>query len=246
MIKFKEIKEKSAKKNQKELNRVFYFSSKFSVHLSYIFINFGLSPNQVTFLFFLFGLGGALMLCSTAPWVVLVAYLLYRLHIIIDLCDGEVARFTKLFSLNGAYYDYMIHAVLYPLYFGMMCYGQFLEWNDHNFLLLAGFGVLIVSLTQAVKNNYFRAMLFDGKSIDEYKTKSKSKNSLTLKNQLYIIITDLLSFEGLFLGYILAILIDSKKFSYLLLIGFALSFTMMFLLKFYLFSKNGAYKSKVG
>ena len=151
------IKKKSLKKNQKDFQNNFYFSSKFSIYFTYIFVNLKISPNQVTFIFFLFGFLGAILLYFNTAFSIILSFIFYRLHVIIDLCDGEVARFTKLYSLNGTYYDYMIHSVLYPFWFASMGIAQYFYWENDCFLIIGIIGAILSSLTLAVKNNYFRS-----------------------------------------------------------------------------------------
>ena len=139
---------------------------KFSKYFSWIFINIGLSANQVTALFFLTGFVSGLFFLSFDPINILIAIILWRLHVIFDVCDGEVARFTQTFSINGAYWDYMIHAVLYPMCFFSISYSLSQHFIDSKFLIVGAVGAIVLTLMLAVKNNYYRAMLFSGQSLD--------------------------------------------------------------------------------
>ena len=117
---------------------------------SWIIINLNLNANHVTALFFIIGFIGSFLFLSMNPYVSIIAFLFWRLHIIFDICDGEVARFNQKFSINGAYWDYMIHAVLYPLYFINIGISQYFLFGDVVFLFLGIFGGLMLSLQQAV------------------------------------------------------------------------------------------------
>ena len=244
MIPLSEIKVKAAKKNQEAFNNNFYFSSKFSIYLSYIFINLGLSPNQVTFIFFLCGLVGAFLLIPNTLPLVIIAFILYRMHVIIDLCDGEVARFTKKFSLNGTYYDYMIHAILYPLWIACMGIAQYLHWDNVTFLYLAIAGAIVASLTMSVKNNYFRALYSNNKVKKDVPDRKLGDEISKTKLQLYNVATDLLSFDGLVLAYVVIFFIDVEILSLAVLAAYILLFLLLVATKFYLFSTKGGIATK--
>ena len=105
MYSFKDIKEKIKNDRNPSHDIVFYFGTKFSIYFSWLFINLGLSPNFITGVFFLVGLIGALMILTSIPYnplIIIVSYILWRLHMIIELCDGEDARYTQSISINGA------------------------------------------------------------------------------------------------------------------------------------------------
>ena len=237
MISLNEVKLKAKRHNDESNKKLYFFASFFSIYLSWIFINLRISPNVVTGIFFLTGLGSAAsFLYSSDLMFIMIGYSLWRLHIIIDLCDGEVARFEKKFSFNGAYWDYMIHSVLNPLTYGSICFATYRKFDDDIFLILALFGSIIVSQTLSVKNNYYRAMLFNDEKLQ--KTSNTTKAS-PLKNRLMNFFINLLSFEGFLLTYIiLSILSVNKEFYLIALFLYTVIFLFFVLFKFILFSKK--------
>lgn len=244
MFSYQEVKEKAKRSNQVLNDKLHPFASKFSLFFSWIFINLNFSPNNVTFLFFLVGFLGSFFFLSNNIFFVLVGYFFWRLHIIFDICDGEVARFTKIFSMNGAYWDYMIHAILYPLYFINICVSQYFKYDNHLFLFLAIFGSFILSLQLAVKNNYFRAMLSNGKSLSEYNDKSQSRNKNTIKHNMYVYITELLGFEGFLFLFVIMNFICFERLILIFIVGYIGLFFLAASTKFFLLSKKGFYLKK--
>ena len=162
---------------------------------------------------------------------------------IIDLCDGEVARYTQSFSINGAYWDFMIHSILYPLYFINICIVQFYRFDQIIYLFIGIFGSLIVSLMFAVKNNYFRAMFANNYSLSEYKEKTKNKNIKSLKNRFFVYFSDLFGFEGFLILFCVVQFLDAIVIKY-----FLLSYTFLFsgiaISKLILLSIKGYYPKK--
>lgn len=242
MYTLSEVKQRGIRENNIKNKRLHFFASNFSIYFSWIFINLNISANGVTIIFFLTGLLGAISFTFYSYGFVLLGYFLWRMHILFDICDGEVARFTQKFSINGAYWDYMIHSILYPLTFVAISTALFFKFDDVNFLLLGLLGSIVVSQTLAVKNNYYRAMLFNNLTLD--KTKGVNTQS-KLKFLIFNTATLLLNFEGFLFFHVIFTLLDVSSSIYIgFLIFYIIGFLLQFLVKFYLFSKNGYYNKK--
>ena len=242
MISLEEVKIKSARNNAESNNRLHFFSSKLSIYFSWVFINMGMTANQVTALFFSVGLVGSFMFLSFELTYILIGYVAWRLHVLIDICDGDVARFNKQSSINGSYWDYMIHSLLYPMYFGTISYALFVKFNSIEFLVVGLFGSIIVSQLLSVKNNYYRAMLFSGMKLDL----SLGKNKQTGKKFLVkSAIQSVLSFEGFLITYLAASMCGAGSDIFIaLLVFYTFIFLLIVVVKFYLFSKQGFYERR--
>ena len=244
MYSYSEVKNK-AKRHNSELNDQLHpFASKFSLFFSWIFINLNLNANHVTALFFIIGFIGSFLFLSMNPYVSIIAFLFWRLHIIFDICDGEVARFNQKFSINGAYWDYMIHAVLYPLYFINIGISQYFLFGDVVFLFLGIFGGLMLSLQQAVKNNYFRAMLFNDHSLKTYNEKTKVEGRSNIKHKVFLYVTEVIGFEGFILIFVVLNFFKNKDLMILLLSIYIFLFFIFVVAKFVLLSVKGYYPRK--
>lgn len=244
MYSLAEVKEKAKRKNDTANKILHPFAARISIYFSWVFINLGLTPNQVTFIFFITGLiGSGVLLLDSIGWL-LISYACFRMHIVFDVSDGEVARFTKKYSLNGSYYDYMIHAVLYPLFFIAMSVTQFLHWNKLIFLYIAIFGCLVISLSMSVKNNYYRALLFNKRTITEFKSKTDGSKKRGIKFYLFLVLTELLDFEGLFVFYFIAYLLKSEQLFVIVLGFYVFAFLLKTSAKFYQLSSKGYYSTK--
>lgn len=70
----------------------------------------GLHPNTVTWLMIGVGVAaGAVLAVDDALWAALVAVVLIQLQILLDCCDGEVARWKGISSPVGIYLDRLGH-----------------------------------------------------------------------------------------------------------------------------------------
>lgn len=242
MISLAEVKQKAARKNDQQNKKLHFFASKFSIYFSWVFINLGLNANQVTGIFFVTGLIGAFSFLGQSPLWALLGYALWRLHIIFDLCDGDVARFTQKFSINGAYWDYMIHSILFPLAYVCICISLFNKFGNEVFIYIAAFGSIVVSQMLSVKNNYYRAMLFNSRSLD---VSVSQKSDQSLKYSAKDIILYVVSFDGFLFCYLLMNFVGFEDPYYLgLLAIYSAAFAASSLLKFWLFSKDGFYERR--
>jgi len=101
-------------RSDQQKNDVTHFFSRHCVNpFAYFFYLLGCTPNQVTVVFILTGIIGAGFAFNGS---FLIAYFLWRLHIIIDMADGSVARVTGMMSEYGDVLDKVGHHLVYPLY----------------------------------------------------------------------------------------------------------------------------------
>ena len=80
-----------------------------SPYLTRFFLAAGLSANAVTALMIPVGLLAALALSFAGVLPALAAVLLVQLQLLLDCCDGEVARWRQTFSPKGIYLDQLSH-----------------------------------------------------------------------------------------------------------------------------------------
>ena len=90
-------------------NNGHYFSHHLSTQCAYVLYKVGMSPNFITFLFLVFGVGSALSLNYDYS---ILTFILWRLHIIVDMADGNVARATQIFSKSAVGFDRSNHIII--------------------------------------------------------------------------------------------------------------------------------------
>ena len=237
-----DVIKKSKRINAKENNNLHPFATRFSIYFSWLFINLGFSANTVTFIFFIIGVISAISLLFNSLFAVLISYFLFRLHIIIDVSDGEVARYNNTLSINGSYWDSIIHLILYPLIFLCMCFSQYLNYDDNIYLLISPIGVLVICLTLSVTNNYYKSMLFNDVDLNDIQNKETKKYPKRgYKFIFFSFLSEVLSFEGLYIFYIFLYLINETILILPLLIIYVFFFLLKFIVKFYSLSKYGFY-----
>jgi phosphatidylglycerophosphate synthase len=94
------------------------FDRMLSAALSRRLVRTPFTPNVITALSLLVGLGGAMLLANTTPWVAFLGSLVLWTSCILDGCDGEVARLKLLTSAFGARFDAAADAVVHLATFG--------------------------------------------------------------------------------------------------------------------------------
>src|SRR4051794_12798694 len=65
---------------------------KISPYLTWLFLRTPFSPDGVTWLMIVAGLAGVVALAAGGLWSAIVAVLLVNLYLLLDCCDGELAR----------------------------------------------------------------------------------------------------------------------------------------------------------
>lgn len=106
---YHEFKDRSERKDAEINDSLHFFSSKMRAGVAFILYKLGFSANGATFLF---GLVGILSTVSVYLGFYLLAYILFRLHIVIDMADGSIARAKKDYSIYADGYDKVNHVLV--------------------------------------------------------------------------------------------------------------------------------------
>lgn len=105
---------------------------RFSIYITKIFLYTPLSANQITILGVVIYIGGACLFVFGNPLLTLIAALVVRAAGILDLVDGEVARYRKTAGPEGKFLDSITDACISPCLFVFLTFGIY-----HNFHQLA-------------------------------------------------------------------------------------------------------------
>lgn len=125
------------------------------------------TPNQITTLSLLAGLGAAACFLHPSPRIKLTGALLFVICYILDNCDGEIARNKHMCSNFGKYYDTFVDWIIHTALFLGLGIGNYREGNDILWLwlgIITGIGAsinYIIGLFDSdmdndnLSNNYF-------------------------------------------------------------------------------------------
>lgn len=87
-------------------NYLYYFSTIFSSRISYILYLIGVSADLTLLLFFLTGILSSVFIFND---LLIIGYFLFRFSIILDICDGNLARVNNKFNKFAKGYDKISH-----------------------------------------------------------------------------------------------------------------------------------------
>jgi len=220
LLTFQDFKRNCLRKDSSINNKLHFFSSHFSVRFAYILYSIGFNPDFTTLIF---GFCGILCAISFFYDFKVAGYLLWRLHILFDMADGNIARATINFNPNAKLVDKLTHVVVNIM---VIC-GLFL--GDKIFLQSENNIKLFISLLPI----YVIYFLFDSFTIS---------HNLDLRNKLpsnkfFIILKNLCTQEGLlfvifFISIFPKIKLDTLNYFYIL-IFYNLTFLFAVLFKLY-------------
>lgn len=107
------------------------FDRRISARISRLLTRLPLTPNHVTLVSFALGVAGALLLAAGFYGARVVGSALLVLSIIVDGCDGEVARLKFMESEFGRRLDFFLDNVVNALALFTMGFGYYLQgWGD--------------------------------------------------------------------------------------------------------------------
>ena len=85
------------------------YMRRISLYVTRVFLRLRWAPNHITWLMIACGVGAAPALVIPGIAGPIVAVVLIQLYLLLDCCDGEVARWTKRTSTTGVYLDRVGH-----------------------------------------------------------------------------------------------------------------------------------------
>lgn len=121
---------------------------KVSIYLTKLLLYTPITGNQVTFLSLLIGMIGGLVLSVGTFWSFFVGTLVFIFHNILDLSDGEVARYRKTITFRGQYLARFTHYVVDTSMDIGLVVGTYKLFGSYNILL---FGITMVIFGMLIK-----------------------------------------------------------------------------------------------
>ncbi|QTX04297.1 CDP-alcohol phosphatidyltransferase family protein [Agromyces archimandritae] len=129
---------------------------RFSPYLTWLFLKTRISANGVTGIMILVGWSTAAALLIPGIWGPALAVVLGQLQMLVDCCDGEVARWRGTSSPAGVFLDKVGHyttEALIPLALGIRAAGYPLEFpGDFLWTTIAALLALVIVLNKALND----------------------------------------------------------------------------------------------
>jgi phosphatidylglycerophosphate synthase len=145
-----------------------------------------ITPNQITVIMMIVGVLSALFFVSGGYFYSLIGIFFYHLYLILDACDGEVARFKKIFSKKGLYLDYISHIMINPLIIGGIALGAYINnptsLPDNLFLFMGAIAVYFMFINNFARLKKYEMYLDKGEFERVEKMRGKNKSLDSSKN----------------------------------------------------------------
>jgi len=129
------------------------FLSRISPYVTYLFAKTSVTPNQLTLLGFVFAMLGAISLSGPRPLDWIVGWLLLQVYLILDCCDGELARIKGMETRFGVFIDNFLHPISNALVVIGVGVGCYQAYNSPSMLFLtAATSAVTVALSLSRSN----------------------------------------------------------------------------------------------
>ena len=177
ILKLREICQKSREQNYGKEPFADQILRFFSIYITAILIKIKwMTPNLVTVISAFIGAIGCNFIIK--DYVIFGTFLVY-IFLILDACDGEVARYKKLSSPQGLYLDYMAHIMVFTVFL----LGLGLSTGRVGAACIAIIGFLWFEIPINYNNKIYNEYKKSGRKID-LKPLPKSKGQPTLLSKI--------------------------------------------------------------
>lgn len=155
MVTINELREICSKKDKRPFYEVHVMREISFIFTKYIFLPLNMTANQITFLATIAGLLSSFffMFIEIKAYFILAA-LLFQLWYILDMIDGNIARYTNTNSSLGLYYDRLHHVLVESLFWIGIGVGTYFFFNNINLIffgVMAGFSYMLFKATISEK-----------------------------------------------------------------------------------------------
>jgi 1L-myo-inositol 1-phosphate cytidylyltransferase / CDP-L-myo-inositol myo-inositolphosphotransferase len=137
-----------------------YVNRKCSGWLTRGFLRLGWSPNTITLISMFIGLVAAMLFIPGVWELAILGGVILQLSVIVDCCDGEVARLTFSESKFGQELDIWADNVVHIVLFAAIACGTFLHgpWEHTNLPLLLGASAVLANVASLLLVNHARRL----------------------------------------------------------------------------------------
>ena len=139
--------------------RIKHIARKPSIYITWVLLHTPITATGATFLFLLTGLIASAIFIFGTRYAFLTGSILLQLWYIMDMVDGEIARYKKQTSQTGIYFECIVHYIVHFFVFISIGLGLYRHYTDPSMLLasiLAGYSVCMITASSDV----FDAVLY--------------------------------------------------------------------------------------
>lgn len=224
----------------------------FSIYFTRLFITIRLTPNQITFLSVITGVIAGVFFAVGSGIPSIIGSLILIFAVVLDCCDGEVARYRKMCSLTGLTFDMFAQLIVFAAALFGIAIASFRESGvvagTISFLALS---IYLLSSNLSLLKFSVAVEALEGNEPSDKKMKNNNPDNGTASSSgLRLIVTEFLKTPNQMLIFLFFSVIDALKiqrislfeieFSYLAIYISFFFFVIIaiFLLKVLLIAKN--------
>jgi len=166
-----------------------YVTHKISIRIVKLLLHSSITPNQITLLSLVVGIISSIMFAVAIPVYFLAGALILELYYVIDAVDGQLARYKKLSSMTGGYFDCISNYIVHPCVF--FCIGLGLVRHSGDILPIvfafsASVSVSLISVFSECKYNIFVSAIKKASSVKVKKVAGEGKSEVKLSFPRYL------------------------------------------------------------
>jgi phosphatidylglycerophosphate synthase len=195
-----------------------YTYHKITIYISWLFLHTKISPNQVSLMSLITGLAGCIFLTLPGLYPI-IGIILFNLTYILDIVDGDIARFRKICSLSGAFFDRLTTAIIDPLAYLALAYAVYSRIGDINvffFGVSAAFSLLLFKTVNGYLHLAVLEPVMHKKHSEMFNLQDKSPKDDVVTtffdyrpSNFFFKISEFILGFGLYLGLYFVVLMDS-------------------------------------
>ena len=166
-----------------------YVTHKISIRIVKLLLHSSITPNQITLLSIVVGIISSIMFITAIPIYFFMGALILELYYIIDAVDGQLARYKKLSSMTGGYFDYVSNYIVHPCVFFCIGLGLLRHSGDIIpivFAFSASVSVSLISVFSECKYNVFVSAIKKASSVKVKKVTDEGKSEVKLSSPRYL------------------------------------------------------------
>lgn len=108
---------------------------KISIYITKLLLYTKISADYITMAMMLLIITGSVIMAFGDLWMILIGILIIHLTVILDIVNGEVARYRKEDSIIGTFLEQVYHNLVIPLMFFSLAYSIFLKTGFKSVLI---------------------------------------------------------------------------------------------------------------
>lgn len=168
-----------------------YFHNKIwrvlSIYITKLLIYTPLKPNHVTFIMVFWGFIVGFLFSIGTYWYMLLGAIVLEFLLVLDCVDGELARYKKIFSLNGIFLDSVAHLTNLAIPFIGITIGLYKSNPDIHVVLIglsaSVFSMLCLNIQSLKYYVFFRELVKYANKTERIKSKKIPQKEIIKKPQ---------------------------------------------------------------